>query len=280
MRAGSCIVALAPLALTACVLGGSPSPPALSYSLPEPPTATYVRGDTVTWEIDAGGQTFEMDADAGGTFGVAFTRAGDGVQVDMSVKKFTGNLSQPMQGPMKVDETSITGPLVFTLDRRGNATLVKSPKVSAPADRLFDALSYAHSFFPHLSGAPATPGASWTDTIHFEGPGGGGSIKSTSVITYSITGDTVVGGKSLVHIALQGTAEQTSRGKVAGMDADFSNRVKGNVQGWVLWDAARRLMVESYEQGDAQGTMSVSMAPGPMDVHIRRVSRVKLDQGM
>jgi hypothetical protein len=231
-------------------------------------------------DIDAGGQTFQMHIASSGTFGTTFTRSPDGIQVAMHVRKFSGKLDEPMQGPMMVDETAIAGPLVFTLDRRGAVALLSAPKVSGSGDRMFEPMAYANSFFPHLPGGPVTSGFSWTDTIHFESPATGGTTRQTSVITYTVSGDTLVAGRSLLRIALQGTSEQASDGTLPEMDADFSQSLKGNLQGWVLWDAGRRLMVERYTASDGRGTMNVSMAPGPMDIHMRQVSRAKLGEGM
>ncbi len=231
-------------------------------------------------EIDADGQTFEMRMSASGTFGTTFGRAADGVRVAMAVRKFSGTLLEPMQGPTSVDETSIAGPLVFTLDRRGAAALVSSPKVSSPADRLFRPLSYANFFFPHLPGGPVSAGTSWTDTIRFEGPAAGGTARETRVITKTGARDTAVSGRRLLRIEERGRSTQSATGTAATMEADFSQSLEGPVRGWVLWDPERRLMVERYVQSDGRGTMNVSIAPGPLDIHMRQVSHMKLSGGM
>lgn len=280
MRSGLRILVTLPIALAACAPGGPPAPPALEYSVPDPSAATYVRGDTSTMDIDANGQTFEMRMSASGTFGTTFGRAADGVRVAMAVRKFSGTLREPMQEPTTVDETSIDGPLVFTLDRRGAAALVSSPNVSSPADRLFQPLSYADFFFPHLPGSPARAGTSWTDTIRFEGPAAGGDARETRVVTYTVAGDTTVDGRRLLRIVEQGTSKRSATGTAATMEADFSQRLQGDVRGWVLWDPERRLMVERYVWSEGRGTMDVSIAPGPLDIHLRQVSHMKLAEGM
>lgn len=279
MRAGPLLFLTLPFALTACGRRATPAPPSLAYSVPNPAVETYARGDTVRMDIDAAGQMLQVEMDASGTFGATFTRDADGVRVSMDVVDFSGRMSQPMQEPMRVDKSEIQGPLVFTLDRKGVVTAVSQPKLTPPADHVFEPLVYMHTFFPRLPGGPVRIGSTWTDTIRFEGRASGGKTKQINVLTYSVSGDTVVAGRSLLRLALQGTSADSTEGTVAGEDMNFSESLTGAVRGWVLWDASRGLMVESYLENDARGTMSVPMAPGPMDVRLRRVSRTTLAHG-
>jgi hypothetical protein len=57
---------------------------------------------------------------------------------------------------------------------------------------------------------------------------------------------------------------------------DFTQSLKGSAGGWVLFDLGRRLMVESYSDGDLRGSMDVSAAPVPLGVRVRSRSWVKL----
>ncbi len=271
------VVAALSLTLEACGGGGPPPPPQLGYSLPDPTSATYTAGDTMTMDFNIQGQSFQVSQAAAGTYGTTFQRADDGVQVSMEVQDFQGRMSQPMQGPVTVDESGIQGPLVFTLDRRGAATIVSTPTVKGmTAQQLFEPLTFVNSFFPRLPGAAAAAGDAWTDTIRFEGPASGGTAKGTTIVTYTVSGDTVVAGRSLVRLTLEGTAEESRSGTVAEMDADFTRSVKRTLKGWVLWDANRRLMTERYTESDGRGTMDVTMAPEPFDFRFRHVSRVRL----
>ena len=48
----------------------------------------------------------------------------------------------------------------------------------------------------------------------------------------------------------------------------------------LMWDMRRGLMVESYTDSEARGSMDVSAAPFPLGIRVRQQSRVKLQEGM
>jgi len=266
-----------PLTLAACG-GGPASPPGLAYGVPDPASVTYLSGDTARMDIDAGGQSMQARVMSSATFATAFSRGEDGVRVSMTVSDLDARMSNPAGPPASADESGIEGPLVFTLDRKGAATVVSEPKVNQSAQQFFQPILLAQTFFPRLPGRGVSSGERWTDTIHAEGAQGEGSINSVSIVTYTAAGDTVIDGRSLVRITLEGTTDQTASGLIAGMD--FSQTASGNMSGWVLWDMRRGLMVESYTDSEARGSMDVSAAPFPLGIRVRQQSRVKLQEGM
>lgn len=276
MRLRPSVVTLWSLALAACG-GGAPAPPSLAYSLPDPADVTYVQGDTATMDIDAGGQSFRVALESVGTYAATFQRADDGLRVSMRIQDFHGRLTQPMQGPTAVDGSGIEGPLVFTMDRKGAATVVSMPTVSGPGtEMLFEPVALVHSFFPRLPGGPVTTGTSWTDTTSFDGQAAGGTMNGTAVTTYTVSGDTVVAGRSLVRIAFEGTATESSAGTIAEMDSDFTRTLESNVKGWVLWDANRHIMTEKHTELEGQGTMDIAMAPQAFGFGYRQVRHIAL----
>lgn len=277
MRSRITLAIAVSLGLGACG-GGPASPPGLAYGLPNPPTATYVSGDTVHMDFDVQGQSMQARVMSMSTFGATFARAADGIEVTMTVEDLNARMSNPAGPPASADEEDIEGPLVFTLDRKGEATVVSEPKVNQAGQQFFQPLLLAKTFFPRLPGRGMEPGASWTDTIRAEGPQGEGQVSLTSVITYTIVGDTTVEGSSMVRIDMEGTNESSASGVIAGMD--FSQSASGTMSGWVLWDMSRGLMAESYSESDGRGTMDVSAAPYPLGMRIRQQSRVKLVEGM
>jgi len=277
MRVRFPAVAAVSLALGACTGGGTPAPPVLGYSLPDPASATYLAGDTAKMSVDFGGQSFDVDMNSTGTYGTTFERADDGIQVTMEIKDLHGTMTQPMQGPTTVDGSDIEGPLVFTLDRKGATTLVSTPTVKGmAAQQLFDPLTLSHSFFPRLPARPAPAGTAWTDTIHYGGPVSGGKAEGSAAVTYTVAGDTVVAGRSLLRITVEGTGQESRSGVVQEANADFTRTVKSSMKGWVLWDASRHLLYGSYTVSDGTGTMDMSMAPQPFGFRIHSVRRVSL----
>lgn len=278
MRVRLPALTIASLALYACGGGGPPSPAGLAYSLPDPATATYVMGDTMNVDIDAGGQNMQMRMSTSATLGVTFTRAADGIQVSMEVQDFSARMTQPMGAAITVDEGDIDGPLVFSMDRRGAVTLISGPTLTDDAKQFFPSLSTAHNFFPGLPGTAVNVGDTWTDTIHYEGPEGDGEVTANSVITYTVVGDTVVDGRSLLKFTFTGTQESSASGVTAGMD--FSQDVSGTVEGYVLWDMSAGIMVERFTDTDGRGSMDVSAAPFPLGIRARGQSTVRLIGGM
>ena len=266
------VTAIATVSLAAC--GGGPSgPPGLAYGLPSPTSVSYVMTDTSLMDIDAGGQAMQATMGSAATFGATFARAADGVQVSLEVRDLVATMGNPM-GSQSADESGITGPLVVRLDRRGAVTVISQPQLTETAGQFFQPLGVAHGMFPRLPGRAAAVGESWTDTITYEGAQGPGSVKALSVMTYTVAGDTLVEGRSLVKIAVKGTSESSATGVITGMD--FTQAVAGSLTGWVLWDQQRSLVVESYGDSEGRGTMEVSAAPFPLGLRVRTQSRMKL----
>ncbi|MFQ5536628.1 MAG: hypothetical protein ACE5GJ_04175 [Gemmatimonadota bacterium] len=272
MRTRDLSAAILGLLLAACG-GGPPSPPGLSYGVPDPPEVTYVRGDTARMDIDAGGQPMEARVTADMTVRATFARGEDGTTVTLDVQDFSARMANPAGPPVAADADGIKGPLVVKLDRRGHATVISEPTLEGPARQFFETLSMAHTFFPRLPGGAAQVGSTWSDTITYEGTQGDNDVSTALMLTYTVAGDTVVDGRSLVKITMGGTTQQSAEGIIAGMD--FIQDLNGTVEGWVLWDVGRHLMVESETRGDLRGEMEVSAAPFPLGIRMRTVSRVK-----
>lgn len=279
MRPRSTLAALT-VFLTACGPGGggSATPAAVVYGVPDPATVTYLSGDTARMDIDAGGQSLQARVTTSGTYRAAFAGAADGVRVTLTVEDFSGRLVQPMGGPQTADESAIDGPLVFTLDRRGRATLVEAPDVATSALQFLQPLGVANTFFPRVPGGAVSAGHTWQDTIRFEGTTGEHEVNSVSMMTYTVRGDTVVGGRSLLHVGAEGTTEQATRGAIAGQS--FTQSVRGDVEGFYLWDMRRGLMHTSVMDTDVRGQMTVAMAPYPLTLRLRSQSRTRLADGM
>jgi hypothetical protein len=234
---------------------------------------TYLMTDTSLMDIDAGGQAMQATMGSAVSLGASFARAAEGVQVTLEVKDLAATVGNPM-GSQSADESGIKGPLVLGLDRRGAVTVISQPELTEAAGQFFQPLSVAHGMFPRLPGRAAAVGESWTDTVRYEGEQGPGSVKALAVLTYTVAGDTLLNGRSLVKLAVKGNSESSASGVITGMD--FTQAVTGTLTGWVLWDQQRGLMVESYGDSDGRGTMEVAAAPFPLGLRVRTQSRVKL----
>lgn len=266
------------LAVLAASCGAPPSPGGLAYGPPGPAPLIYVTGDTLAMDIDAGGQAMAASVRRAATMDVAFAPAAAGVEVSLTYRDFAARMTQPMGGPVTADGSGIGGPIVFTLDAQGRVGEVTQPEITGNARQFVRPLTTAATFFPRLPGRAMDAGATWTDTIRIEGSDASGRVSSVKVVTSTVVGDTTVAGLALLKVVTEGTEDSSSSGVIAGMD--FSQDVRGDVEGWFLWDGRRGVVVESYEQADLRGDMDVSAAPFPLTVRIRSQSIVRLADGM
>jgi len=264
------------LPLVAC--GGSTSPPALAYGLPTPAEVSYDVRDSATISMQALGQSLDLQVESSAVYDLAFARADDGVTVTLTVAELDATVAVPMAGPITIDESSVSGDLVFTLDRRGDAALVSAPAVDDAAGQLVPPLQIAHSFFPALPGTAVRPGDTWTDTISYDGDGdaaGAGTVGvQRSVLEYAAVGDTVIAGRPLLQIAFNGTAEIRQTLSMQGMEIEQATDLQ--LTGHVLWDQQAGLMFERVTASTGTGSVRVAMMPAELPTRFQSVSRVRL----
>jgi len=268
----SSILALS-LSLAACG-GGRSGAPALAYAVPTSTEVTYVYGDTTVVSLSVMGQSMEMSQRGVADYAVVFEPARDGLAVTLTVTDLEAVIRQPLGAPIRVDRSDVTGDLVFTLDRVGHPTISERPDVSDAASQMVSGLALAHTFFPGLPDRVVRPGDSWVDTVSYEGQDGPGLRSELTIMRYSVTGDTVVAGRSLLTISLEGTTESTTEMELAGMAITQSSEVE--VEGYVLWDAQSGLMFESLKHATGSGTVRVPVAPGPLPIQISATQRARL----
>jgi hypothetical protein len=261
------------VALTACATG-APAPPALAYRVPEPAQVSYTAGDTLGIEINAGGQTLGLTVNSTAVYDVSFADAPDGVMVTLSVRDLAADVSLPMAGPLRVDEEIIDGNLVLALGRRGDVTILESPEVEEAASPFFAGPAIAHSFFPGLPGTPARTGDTWVDTVAYSEDGDTGEASQRSVTTYTVVGDTIVDGSSLLQIAFEGTQEM--RQTMALQGADVEQETSMSVRGHVLWDLQRGLLFERRTVSEGTGRVRIAAMPQPLPTRVQSRSNVRL----
>ncbi len=270
------VALLSALAVAACggTGGGAPAPPPLAFTLPAEPSVVYVRGDTATVDVDAGGQTFSVESQAHAEWGMEFIATEGGVEVTASLRDYAARLTTPVAPAQFASVDQVDGPLVFTLDRRGVSTLVSAPVLTGAASEFVTPELLAATLFPRLPGRSITAGESWTDTVVVEAQTQAGAVTSTSVLTYTAVGDTVIAGRSLLLVRFSGSSEQAMRGMMGGFD--MSQDLSGTSEGRFAWDRHRSLLYSSASRSDMTGTLEVSAAPLPLSVRIRSLARTLL----
>jgi hypothetical protein len=270
---GLLVAGLATVFVAACG-GGPPSPPALAYGEQTVSAAAYAYSDTTSVRVSVMGQTMELSQHGIAEYDVVFDEAPSGVDVLLSVRSLSASLNQPMGPPVRVDESMVVGDLVFTLSRVGDPTVTRRPEVSDEASQMVSGLSLAHSFFPALPGRTAVPGESWVDSLDYSGEDGPGVRSETSVLRYTVVGDTVVGGRSLLHIEVAGTATVSNAMVIAGMDIDQASDL--DVSGYVLWDLQAGIPFEHYRESTGTGQVRIPISPFPLPIEVRSTQRSQL----
>lgn len=255
--------------LAACSGPGAVTPSGgLMYTVPTVSSVVYVAESSQDVSIDAGAMgSMNMNGYSVSELGMTFDAVIDGLQVTTTFQDITASMSQPMGGSQTASESDVDGELVFTMDQRGKGTLVSSPEVTVTAEQLISPAALAYEFFPRLPGGAAEPGTMWTDTIEYEIVMSQGDLSSKSVLAYTLVGDTVVDGLSVLYITYEGEAEAVGSGATEGMEA--IQTFSGDVVGMFLWDPARNLMVYNESTQELDGSVEVpasGMPPFPMTV--------------
>lgn len=261
-------------ALAACggaSAGGSPSPDGmLTMRMPSSATAQVVRHDTALVNVDAGmmGQ-IEMDVQSEGTIDLAFAESAGGVQVTATYSAFQGMMTNPMAGNISVDADDIGGQLVFTMDERGRSTVSESFDVQAEAAQMVGSKALAFDLFPRFPQGVPTPGMSWVDTVDVEEEGDF-TATQRMIVTWTMAGDTVVDGRTLVRLDHESQVEMSTIGEQQGMS--MSQDMSGTASGWTLWDPNASMTFAAYTETDLGGVVSVDVA-GAGDMAIQLSSR-------
>jgi hypothetical protein len=246
------------------------------YQVPEPATLIYLTGDTANVDIDAGAMgSFVMRQTGEATLAMAFVQGADGLQVTATFQDLSARMTNPMGPAQTVSEADIEGDLVFAMTNKGEGTVVTLPVMSAEAESMASPYGLVHDFFPRLPGGAVNAGDSWTDTIAYDASLQAGEATSSSVLTYTVQGDTLVDGVTLLHVTYEGNAESTGSGVQEGME--MIQTLSGDVSGMFLWDMARGCMVVAESQGDLSGTVEVPAAGiPPMPMRVTGRSHVRL----
>lgn len=270
-------VSLILFGLAACSGPGGVSPSGgLMYRVPEPANAVYFTQSNSTVSIDAGAMgSFSMQGKSEATISMSFGQSQGGVQVTADIQKLSASLSQPMGGSQSVSEADLEGDLVFDLNRTGVGTVVSLPQMRGEAESLANPVNLVYGFFPRLPGRVVNPGDMWTDTIQYEVETSQGNQSNSTVVTYTLRGDTTVAGKRLLQIAYDGHADVQGSATQQGMEVYQS--LSGGITGMVLWDAERGVMVSDEASQDLTGTVEVPAAGVPaMPMSMKATSSTRL----
>lgn len=263
------LVILLALPVSGCgVFGGGPSPEAaLAFRVPTPTALTYAWSDSADIKIETGMMgTLEMTTSSSATMSMDFAQAASGVQVTALFEEFSARQTNPMSGATTADQDDISGPLVFTLGRLGDVEVVQTPEVSGSAEQFYPQ-QVVYELFPGLPGGAMNPGDSWVDTVTYEFEFPGGTVAPVYVYTYTLQGDTVVAGRSLLKIDAVATMTVEMTMSMEGMD--IGQAFAGDMTGTVLWDQVGGMLYSTELTRSGSGTVDVpasGMPPMPLTI--------------
>ena len=263
-------------ALAACA---APRVLALAYLVPAAPVVEYLVGDTAEIEVDAAGQSLALGMTSRARWRMEFAPSdGDRVQVTATLSELAARVTNPVTTAQTADESVVSGPVVFTLDPRGEATILSLPTLSPPAAfQVVSGARIAHAFFPGLPGRVVSAGDSWVDTVAYASEEGEARTSIRTVMEYTVVGDTLVGSRRYLLVRATGTSESSSSGAISG--AEFSQIVAGTTDGHFLWDSTAGVLHSLEYLSDLTGTMQVAIVPLPLGVRVRGTLRVMRSEG-
>lgn len=264
-RIATSLLLLASAACGGASTAGGPSPSgALTVHKPGMATATFQKNDTIQVEVDTGMMgTITMNGTANATVGLAFADDPAGFRATAHYESLSATMENPMAGPTTITESDVSGQLAFTVDGRGRATVQDKFAVEGAAAQMVGNVGLAHDFFVRLPNRPVNVGDSWVDTLVVDETQDGITNTSTSVTTFTITGDTMVSGARLLRISTETETEMVAEGMMQGMS--MSQTLSGSTSGWLLWDVGAALLHESSSTTELSGAMMID-APGAPDM--------------
>ena len=256
MRVPFALLVAVPVTLAGCAGTSAPAPAGgLEFGVPSVPAATYVTGDSLKISVDSPMGAMVMNMDASMTLAMSFERVADGVQVTADVEDLAASMNNPMAGNISADENDVSGPLVFVVAPSGAVDVTASPTVGGAGGQLGVFAGKAHEFFPRFPDGAVDAGASWVDTVAWSSDEGGAGVTSSTVYTYTMVGDTVIDGTSLVRIEVAGDVDTTINASQGGMDVEQT--LAGTTTGHFLWDVERGLLHAADLHRDLEGVVNV-----------------------
>ena len=263
------------LLYVACATSGGPSSDGtLAYDVPSPPTALYHVADSMVIGVTSPVGTMEITGNSFVALDLSFTEGEGGVRVHGNFDGFEGSMNNPMTGIVTADAGDLNSTEIeFVLDRRGGVEVISAPELAGPAAQLSPFQSIANEFFPRLPERAVQPGDMWVDTVTWSVTVEAIETTSSTVYTYTLVGDTLVDGRTLLNIAVSGEATTEAEMEQGGMS--MTQNLSGTTSGLVLWDAQRGLFTHAALDRAMSGTTSVA-GMGSFDMTLEGPSRIRL----
>lgn len=249
------VVAAVTVVVAGCAGPGSPFPRGtLAYGFPSPPNAAYEIADTVLVTVKTTGPDVETAGGFAQTLDLRFERDPGGVRVRGIMAAIQGSLWDPgTPSERRPGRWNPAGTHHFVINRHGVSEVRSFPALSGQPALLFSLVGHAHDIFPRLPGTVPDPGGTWADTVRWHVDHPDAEVTYRSAFSYTLVGDTVVDGRTLVRIAADADLATVT---VTGTPGNATYRVlNGPVTGLVLWDPERTLVAYAQYERDLVGTL-------------------------
>ena len=263
----ACLLSLPATALGAQTAGGS-----LAHGVPANPAATYHFADTLVTSMNTPTGAMEIDITTSATLAAAFAADPEGVRVTATLQSLSTTMANPMMGSQTL-EPEATGDFVFVMDPQGTVNVLATPEIEGPAGSTSAVVGMPYELFPHLPGTAAQPGDSWSNTVSRSQETPEATATTTTAYTYTLVGDTVVDGRTLVRIDIAAEVETQGTVDMGGMSADQT--ITGTETGFALWDTEAGQLHSMKIERNYSGSMNTPM--GSMAMEISGTSHRRLE---
>lgn len=254
--------------------GGGPSAGNLTYAVPSPASAVYHIGDSMSIDMETPAGSFTITGAGAVTMELSFASDPAGVRVTGTVEAFEGSIDNPMMGTQTAGLDDVSGNLEVLVSRAGVEEIAMIPELSGPVAQMSSFPALAFLLFPRMPDGDVDPGATWADTVATSADTDEVSTTTTAVSTYTLVGDTVVDGRTLVHIAVATRIATETDIEQGGMS--ITQNVEGPSDGFFLWDPERGLVVQGEYERSVEGTMSMANL-GTMSMAVTGPTRMRLE---
>jgi len=260
------LAALAAAALGACATapGGStaatPSGPRpAQYSRAAADTLYYVDSLTTDVTIAVQGQTIPMMMRQAGVYAVAFS-GGDSARAWFDTLAIS--VESPMMGGIQRDTViaqRLKQPATLTFRRNGVVEVLTLPPLPPQAQQVGDMRRQYADFFLRLPSAPLTAGYAWTDTLVRRDSSATNDITNTSIIQYTVRGDTTI--NEMLATVIGAVVRTTATGTSTGGPLPFQMELTGTENNTYYFSVAEGRMVGRDRQGALNGEMTPLATP-------------------
>lgn len=257
------VVALAAVALAAA------APAARAQFAYQPVTQRYQLEQVIQGTQEMGGQTQSntttstqvLSLTMTGGSPLAFTFTVDSVGIGSEVPQ--------AQAMAQAEADKLKGKKVSgTLSPLGNVLTIEGPTADAAGEQLAAGF---RNFFPRFPNAAVKAGMTWTDTTSASFNNNGIEGTSTSIVTYTVEGDTTVAGASGWRVRQQGSVNMNGMGNAQGQELTLSG--DGTMSGTAVVSKDGR-----YLGGDSrlQQNMTVQVVAMNMQIPITQTITSKI----